>query len=197
MDIALSISHDPNTGVTCALLLGCSDSQVAFILHQLRILASLASHPLLLPTLISTYIRTFLGNYSDDIATRLLRLEMESGQTGVLSYDEHGLWPLGQRNDYAALTSEVLGVIQLAVTWENYAKGLLFNIKSIQECISYINLATPSPRKETVEAKSAILDERLRFLSHKGNITLWRLQFVAQRTQAQMTAVCFSPNPPI
>src|SRR5437762_717008 len=111
IDVALSISHNPSTGITCALLLRFSDAQVAYILHQLGILASLASHPLLLPTLTSGYIQTFLGDYAEDIIGRLLKLEMESGQTGILSYDKYGLWPLGQRNDYAAITREVLGII--------------------------------------------------------------------------------------
>jgi hypothetical protein len=39
--------------------------------------------------------------------------------------------------------------------------------------------------KEAAQA----LAERLRFISHKSNMMQWRIQFITQRTQAQMTAV--------
>ena len=93
INMALSISHNPCTGITCALLLGYSDAQVAFILYRLRALASLASHPLLLPALISANIRTLLGTYADRIVAKLLKIEMKSGQTGIISYDKYGLLP--------------------------------------------------------------------------------------------------------
>jgi hypothetical protein len=189
MDIALSISYDHETGKTCALLLGCSDLQTAFIIRQLKSLAGLTSHPILLPTLMSGYFRSILETYTQTLWRNLLNLEHESGVTGVPLYDRDGPLPTVKCEDYTPITTALLGLIQLGLSWENYVKQLLFMVETIQECRTHVNFVTADAGRECIRNKAAILDERLRFISHKASILEWRLQFILGRTQAQMTAV--------
>jgi hypothetical protein len=189
MDIALSISYNSETGETCALLLGCSELQTAFISHQLKELAVLTRHPLLPPTLITGYFRSMLNRYTEDLWERLLDLEHESGVTGVLLYDQHGLIPAPQYHDYAQITTSLLGLIQLGLNWTNYVTQVLLLIEAIQECRFHINVTTTASRKDVIRSNGSVLDERLRFVSHKASIMQSRLAFIIERTQAEMTAV--------
>jgi hypothetical protein len=70
IDIALSISHDPVTGSTYALIIGLSDRQLPMS-DQLKILASVTSHPLLLPILICTYFRSCLERHRSTLGSAL------------------------------------------------------------------------------------------------------------------------------
>jgi hypothetical protein len=194
MDVALSLSHNHSTGLTCALLLGCSELQVISILRQLRVFASLAGHPLLLPTMITDYIRTLLENLAERSWIDLLGVEHESGQTGLRLYDEYGPLPPGKCDDYVEITKSVLGIIQLSLSWENYVKTLILAIESIQESLVHVNSVTsdtitPDTRKENVSSIGVILEERLQLNSHISKLLQSRLHFITQRTQAQMTAV--------
>ncbi len=118
MDIALSISYNHSIGTTTALLLGTSDVQTAFILHQLKKLAPLASHPLLLPTLITGYFRTILESYTGTLWRNLLGLEHEGGVSGVPLYDQDGPLPVvdAKDRDYDKITTSLLGLIQLGLS---------------------------------------------------------------------------------
>jgi hypothetical protein len=89
-DLSLSLSYCPSTDVTCALLLGHSEKQMAFVKDQIICFASLANHPALIPTLICTYRRYLLRELVDEQFHNLYAVEAESGQT-LLSYGtEHG-----------------------------------------------------------------------------------------------------------
>jgi hypothetical protein len=188
IDLALSLSYCPSTGLTYALLLGHSDLQAAFIQQQIKELAQLASHPALLPTLVCTYLRTLLQRLADQAFNNLLNVEAESGQSVFSVYSEFGPRPLENRSD-ADNSKYALGVIQLVTAWENYTKGLLFDIESVQNFIGYINSIAPSAQRAPVEMQGLVLNERLRFLAQKGNSVLWRVQFIKERAQAQLTAV--------
>jgi len=188
IDLALSLSHCPKTGATYALLLGRSERQAAFIKQQIQELATIAHHPAFLPTLVCTYHRTLLQRLSDHAMNELLSVETDSGQTWAPVYDEFGLHPPGNCDD-ANITKRALGVIQMATAWESYAKAMLSDVESIQEFVAHVNTLTPVRRRDVVRAEGEILDERLRFLGHKGKSVLWRLQYVKQRAQAQQNAV--------
>lgn len=189
MDIALSISHNHSTGLTCALLLGCSDSQAIFILHQLTRLASLISHPLLLPTIISDNIWTLLDARTAMLWNDLFSLEGETGQGIIKAIPSPPTFPPTQHKDYGAVTKDALGIVQLSLAWENYVKALLCGIESIQKSIQHFELNAPSPRRNYIATTAAVLDERLSFLHHSGTATLQSLQFMQQRTHAQINAV--------
>ena len=105
MDIALSISHDPATGMTSALLLGCSDIQQAFIHEQIKTFAGLASHPLLLPLLFSAHQEQLLNREKDRLWRSLLEVETASGQTGAPAV---GIYRRStDSQDYAGITKDV------------------------------------------------------------------------------------------
>ena len=86
-------------------------------------------------------------------------------------------------------TNGVLGVIQLATAWEIYAKAMRYDVECIQEIVTHVSLVTPVYRKLAIKAEGEILDERLRFLGNKGQLIVWRMQYVTQRAQAQQNAV--------
>ncbi|KAH0550899.1 hypothetical protein GP486_007737, partial [Trichoglossum hirsutum] len=166
-------------------LRGCSVAQQTFILEQLQSWSSLANHPLLLPVLLTGYIRQLLRHQTKLLWDDLLYAETESGQTGAPVMNA---LPKGHR-DCASIANIVLGVIQMGSSWESYTSVLILCIKSIHESISHINTVTPYHRKEITEIQSAILTERLEFVSHKCSTMLWDIQFFLKRAEAQMAAV--------
>jgi hypothetical protein len=92
MNIALPMSHDPSNGMTCGLLLGCSDIQQAFIHEQIKTHAMLASHPLLLPILFTAHLQQLLNKERKKLWKSLPQVETASGQTGAPIIDRH-LYP--------------------------------------------------------------------------------------------------------
>ena len=189
MNIALSISYDPNSGLSSALLLGCSDTQQSFVREQLKTNYALADHPLILPILFTTYQRRLLNKERKRLWVSLLEVETQSGRTGAPAIGSRV--PQDQLRDYESITNGVLGIIQLTAAWESYTKALLLGIESIQESITYNSAKAPVSRKAKVEAAAVVLSEWLTFVSHKSNVMLWDIQFIHKRAQAQMTAVSY------
>ena len=187
INIALSMSHDPCTGLTCGLLHGYSSAQQAFVCEQMRNFSAIASHPLLLPVLFSTYLRQLLRNESDRLWDRLLQVETQSGQTGApvlgVTLRRH------ESDSYDNIILGAMEILQLASAWEGYTEVLLLIIDSIQECIGHVKAITPPERSTTVQITADILTERLTFISHKSKVLLLELQYINKRGQAQMTAV--------
>jgi hypothetical protein len=189
MNVALAISHNPSSGLTHAILRGCSVAQQTFIQEQIKTWSALAGHPLFLPVLLTGYLRQLLRYQTELLWENLLEAETESGQTGAPAMNAS---PRGHM-DYGSITNLILSVVQTGSAWESYTNTLILCIKSIQESISYINLVTPDSRKKTTEIQSTVLTERLAFLSHKSSVMLWDIQFFLRRAEAQMTAVSL-PN---
>ena len=81
MNLGLGLSFNRERSFTYGMLLGCSDLQTAFILIQLKELALLSYHPLLLPTMILGYKRSFLGEQLLLTRVQMLNVESKSGQT--------------------------------------------------------------------------------------------------------------------
>jgi hypothetical protein len=187
LNISLSLSHDPSTGMTSGLLLGCSDIQQAFIYEQIRTLATLASHPLLLPVLFSAHQHQLLNRERKKLWVSLLKVETESGQTGAPVIGSHMFQK--KSKDYGRITKNVLGVIQIASAWESYSKALILGIDTIQENLVYLSDMTTDSRKTAVKATATILTEWLISVRHKSNVMLWDFEFIDKRAQAQMTAV--------
>jgi hypothetical protein len=187
MNIFLSISHDTATGITCAILLGCSSAQQAFVCEQLKELSNLAVHPLLLPILFSGYQQFQIGRETELLWRDLVNVETKSGRTGapVVRSDVHSM--LNREN--GDITNAVLGIVQLASYWESHTKGGVLGIESIQKSIEEINKKTPDPRKSKMEEISRILNESLTVSSHNSSVMLWDLEFINKRATAQMTAV--------
>ncbi|PNP60642.1 hypothetical protein FNYG_14626 [Fusarium nygamai] len=189
INLALSLSYNPNTGTTQGFLLGCSDFQLMYIRQQLTQLASLASHPALIPTLISCYVCSLLENSVSDLWSKLLKVEWESGQTGIQMHDALGRWPASENKDYTALTKDALGIAQLATTRQSSADTLIQSIDSVQECLKYVNSVAPPQRKDAVNSASTAIEEQLRLATENAKELLSRSQFIKERTQTQITAI--------
>jgi hypothetical protein len=76
--------------MTCAILLGHSEMQMAFIKKQIICFAPIANHPALLPTLICTYRRSLLGGLVDKQLDDMYAAEVESGQISLAYGTEQG-----------------------------------------------------------------------------------------------------------
>jgi hypothetical protein len=193
MNISLSLSHNPITCMTYGLLLGCSDIQQAFIYEQIKTLATLANHPLLLPVLFSAHQHQLLNRERKRLWVSLLKVETESGQTGVPVINSNIFQK--ESKDYGRITKHVLGIIQVASAWESYSKALILGVDSIQENIIYLNDLTTEPRKATINAAATVLTEWLTSVRHKSDVMLWDFEFIDKRAHAQMTAVRQAPTP--
>jgi hypothetical protein len=192
MDVVLSLSHDPNSGSTHALLLTTSSEQLEFMLHQVRKLAVLASHPLLLPTLLCTYTMTILTSFTMDRWSEYLKAEMASGQSVADPFGSSytgKLSPPMEAEDFNDLTKVILRIVQLATSYDNYFQACFQATASIQESIKYVSSITPRQRKDASRKVGAVLDERLRYISHEGRSVFYELQSLKERTGAQMNAV--------
>jgi len=196
MNICLSISYDTATGMTYALLHGCSDTQQAFIRQQLRSLASLANHPLLLPVLFSAHQRQLVHKQTRRLWESLLRVETASWQTDVPGV---GSWHIpiesdtGQdlRGDYTQMTKETLGVIQLASGWQSTLKDIITGMDEIEQSLRRLSNKFQA-LGDSMETARDSFSEWLRFTRHQCRVLFGQLEYIDKRGQAQMTAVCVS-----
>lgn len=199
MNMVMSISYDPNSGLSCGVLLTWSDEQTAFISEELKGYYAIAGYPLLLPILFTAYQRRLLHQEGKRIWRRLLQVETASGQTGVpiMGAKFHAL---PAKSDFDGMTKGALEVVQLAAAWVNYTEILVSAIEAIQESIRHINTTTPHARLDYVETAESVMVEYLGFISHRCKAMLSELQYIYKRGQAQMTAVSialastFNPN---
>ena len=188
MNMVLSISYDPNAGLTCGVVLTWSDEQTAFVTEELKGYYKLAGYPLLLPILFTDYQRGLLQQEGERIWERLLEVETASGQTGApVMFADH--YPLSASSDFDGMIKGALEVVQLAGAWVTYTELLLSATETIRESIRYINATTTHGRLDYVEEAESIVVEYLGYISHRCNAMLSQLQYIYKRGQAQMTAV--------
>lgn len=189
MNMVLSISHDPESGLTCGVVLTWSDEQTAFISEELKGYHAMAGYPLLLPILFTAYQRRLLHQEGKRIWVRLLEVETMSGQTGVPVMHASSLQALPASRNFDGMTKGVLEVVQLSAAWVNYTEVLLSVIEAIQESIRHIHTTTPHARLDYVETAESVMVEYLEFTSQRCKAMLSELQYYYKRGQAQMTAV--------
>ena len=187
IDVVLSISHDPSTGVTSGILLTRSDQQTAFITKELERYKTVAGYPLLLPLLLSDYQRHLLNQESKRLWSKLLEVETQSGQTGAPAI--FMVAGLRNRDDFDGMIKGALQVVQLSAAWVNYTEVLLLVIEDIQKSIGSIHDSTPQSRSDDIEATESVMVEYTRFVHHRCKIMQSELQYIYKRGQAQMTAV--------
>ena len=190
MDMAMSISHDPDSNLTCGLLLTRSDEQTAFVTKELERYKAIATYPLLLPLLFSDYQRQLLNEEGERLWFELLKMETQTGQTGVpVMFMDVDLQRTN--NDFDEMIKGVLHIVQLAAGWITYTESLLLVIEAIQVSLEYIHNTTPHSRQDHIEATESVLVEYLGFVHQRCKIMLSELQYIYKRGQAQMTAVSF------
>lgn len=222
MNIALSMSYDPETRITCGLLLGCSDAQQSFIRWEIDSLQRMARHPLLLPVLLLGQQQILLRQLTERIWKELLDVENASGQTGVVLDlpDGVGRKDTNKRlNGYEAMTNKVLGVVQLASAWLSQTEALISDIETIEKNTERVDsMISDRLRKEAIDIAAASakngttsatrrrtkrghpqiarnLKESLELILQNSNTMLSDLQFITKRAESQMNAV--SPDPDV
>ena len=215
MDLALSLSYDTSTGITCGLLIGCDTDQQTFIWQQLQTLREQTRHPLLIPVFLLGQQQVLLHEETEALWIDLLRVENASGQTGVIvipvdeqsqgggqkiravSKDDKRSRPITNKQ----ITNKVLGVVQLASTWESHIKALVQDIKAAKQSLEKVKSATmnnsgsgaqgttPTATDRGIVGFSKMLEESLDLVMHKANTVLWDLEYINKRASAQMNAV--------
>ena len=189
-DVALSISYEPSTGLTCGLLLGCSAKQQTYVIQQLKSFAALACHPLLLPVLILEYHRSLITQLAEQLWRRLLALEVCSGQTGAPVL---GAGTIVDRDvDYDEITKKALEIIQLSAAFEGHGRTLLLGAESIKESFGHLFTLSNCQDLQYMEDTKNILIEKMGLTNHQTLVLVEQLQYIYKRGQAQMTAVCFT-----
>lgn len=181
MNMLLAISHDPNFGLTCGVVLTRSDEQTAFTSEELKGYYAMARYPLLLPISFTAYQRRLLHREGKRIWERLLEVETMSGQTGVPVMHAELLYPLPARRNFDRMIKGVLEVVQLAAAWVNCTEVLLSVIEAIQESIRHITTTTPLVRLDYVETAESVMVEYLEFVSQKCKAILSELQCIYKR----------------
>ncbi|KAG2415024.1 hypothetical protein HFD88_006214 [Aspergillus terreus] len=206
MDIALSISFDPRTNLTCALLLGCTAAQKVFIREQLEAFAGLACHPLLLPVLLAGHQYTVLNTQARNLWNQLLDVETRSSQTnaprirfgpgdtsgaaGNFQSDDKSMKETPKKQNYNDITIDILQVIQFSTTWESYTNALLLGIECMKKALGELESDNNQIASErTVKEITCHLRNWLDFVEHKSKVMLWDIQFIEKRAQAQMDAI--------
>lgn len=186
MNLALSLSYDYGTGLTCGIILAPSELQGAYIKVKLTELPDLASHPLLLPTLITGFIRSFLDDKIDELWKEMVTLETKGGFTKwELPFQEQF-----DRPDYKDISRDVFGVIQSLTIWQRHAEELLLLIESIRESNNYLSdMNVAISQRKAFRDIGKILEERLNFIAGKGKLMLVLIRSIEKRTEAHMNAV--------
>lgn len=195
MDLGLGLSFDVERNLTYGMLLGCTDLQAAFIITQLKELALLACHPLLLPTMILGYERSFLGEQLMRTRRQMLSVEATSGQTewpvvGYAGYlDQSTLVP--HNVNTKELSRKALGVVQSATVYQRLMEDSLVLAKSLVESSEILRqfIHRDACAFTTIHA----IDERLRFVWNKTEFMLSALRSYKERAHAQTSAVSAFP----
>jgi len=188
INIALALSYCPRSRITNAILFGLSPSQAAFVLHQVKELAEVAHHPAFLPTLVCGYHRSLLRRLYDQANADLFDVEVKGGQSGAPP--PPGDWyPTQKLSNHKDVNVKALGVIQVSTAWEGYTKAMLADAANIQQFIAQVDSLFSARGVGGLLMESRILFERLQFLARKGEIMLWRLQYITKRAQAHQAAV--------
>ncbi|KAL2192721.1 hypothetical protein P885DRAFT_64663 [Corynascus similis CBS 632.67] len=198
--MALSISYNMDSHITCAMLIGLSDAQQDLIQRQLKSasLNNIALHPLLLPSLLTLHNGYLLHEQVGTLWNKLVQAETASGRTAVPDPDAppNPLTDVANAAD-SAITKMVLGISQLSTLWTSETKELLQTIDLIRKSIGDI-----SKRNRGVDGQSGgpviqkvqqaavgQLRELLSFIGDRANSTLWNFEFLAQRAEAQTNAI--------
>jgi len=194
MAVALAISHDASTGRTQCIVFTDSDGLIRCIMKQLSLLHKLASNPLLVPSLIQTYIFIALESLSGDCWSEYLKAESGSGQSPKeeFSFGTHdSQWGMQQvpRMPPEKLTKQILRINQLLTIYQHYFRSGFLAIESMQETLQYIITKTSEGRKESTSNTSAVIAQHLKSLRDTGQVVSWELQTLKERSQALTNAV--------
>jgi hypothetical protein len=190
LDLTLALTYDQDRGIINGFLAGCTKRQAAYIVIQLRLLARISDHPLLLPTMLLGYVRSFLSRKLDEAWTDMILVETQSGQTRWPLLGPNGRPVLlGEAKNTKKISGDVLGVIQSVTTWQKHLEEISILLEGMQECSEFLVRQTNASNSHSLLDSTEIIDERLRFISCKTKIMLASLRAIKERMHTQMSAV--------
>ncbi|KAI0128221.1 hypothetical protein F4776DRAFT_629640 [Hypoxylon sp. NC0597] len=189
--IGVSMSYDPSTGITNAILLGSGLKDGFAWLHQdLEHLSALADNPFLIPTLICQRLTEAIYTSVDNNFDRLHQVEIGSGQTGIMMFGENGMpIPPGNCED-PNLSIVVLGIAQKALAIEGYIRGHMITISSIKKELSDFPWEQIfSIDYDRVKEQNEFIVKQLEFIGRVLDFALLRVGHLKERADVQAKAI--------
>lgn len=194
MGFALAVSHDTSTGRTQCIVFTDSDGLIQCTIKQLSLRHELASNPLLVPSLIQTYIFITLESLMSECWDEFLIAEHASGQAPKeeFSFGVHdSQWGKQQVTPQPPnkLSRQILRINQLLGAYQQYLLSGLLAIERMQETLQCIQSNTSEGRRKRTSKTSAVIAQHLRSLCDTGKAISLELHTMKDRVQALNDAV--------
>ncbi|KAI1412253.1 hypothetical protein F5Y13DRAFT_180319 [Hypoxylon sp. FL1857] len=189
--VGVSMSYDPSTGTTDAVLLASGLQEGFAWLHQdLEHLSAFADNPFLVPALVCQRLTEAIYNAVDNMFDRLHQVEIRSGQTGIMMFGENGM-PMSRGNcEDPNLSIAVLGIAQKALAVEGYIRGHTITINSIKtEFLGFPWREIPSINYDRVKKQNEFIIKLLDFNRRVLDFAMLRVEHLKQRSNVQATAI--------
>ncbi|KAI1419482.1 hypothetical protein F5Y12DRAFT_777704 [Xylaria sp. FL1777] len=189
---SVSLSYNLSTGIINSFLVGSevSGDFASWLEEDLRHLAPLATNPFLLPTLVCQRFNEAIGASLDRNFDELHNIETSSGLTGIgVAGADGNMMRLG-RCENPRLPVAILGVAQLAMTTEAYAKAHTLTVKSMREELEAFPWhLLPDKERARVREQNQLIVKHLDWIIHTLNIAQIRAEHLGQRASVQATAI--------
>jgi hypothetical protein len=196
MNLGLGVVYDSARNLTCGMLLGCSRSQAAFLLTQLEKVAMLACYPLLLPTMLLGYQRSFISEGMKCTRDEMLQVEHTSGQTiwwtVGLTAQPKGKAEHRSIADTKELSKHAFGVVQSCTLHDRLAEDLVVLANSVAKSQPVLEqiMRDDEPGGFAMHA----VHERLEFVLNKAELISTAARTYKERAHVQISAVSVTPN---
>ena len=187
MKFSATISHCRTSNITNAVLLCHRSDQAAHIRDAVVGIAQVATHPAVIPTLLSVFHLDLLNHKVVTTWGRLFDIEAASGQSEIpftRLVTDTGFIPVGNCDD-PNLSKKAIGATQFAIAWETYAQSDMELIASINEFVALYH-----PERGTVQfQQTQVLKEYLALVSQKGSMLLHTTRHLRARAEVQVSTV--------
>ncbi|KAJ2903657.1 hypothetical protein MKZ38_009496 [Zalerion maritima] len=190
-EMGLSMAYCPRSNTTNAWLFGRHTTRhAALVERDITFLAEMADHPLFLPYLLCTYLKSSIDRQIYTSTEKLFLVEAESGQSGIVLVGRNGVMPRGNCDD-PELSKRATGISQLAISLNIYCQGLLLNIEGILQAFPKMEAVVPdlSCRRLVALQQSKTLQERLCHLDQKARFSILRITHLRERATVQSSAI--------
>ncbi|KAI0976364.1 hypothetical protein F4678DRAFT_416810 [Xylaria arbuscula] len=188
---SVSLSYDLSTGMINSFFVGGEASgKFGWLEDDLRHLASLATNPFLLPTVVCQRFNEAIGASLDRNYDELHDIETSSGLTriGVAGPDGSSM-RLG-RCENPQLPVSILGVAQLAIATESYIKAHMLTVQSVKdELEAFPWHLLPGRERARAQEQNELIDKHLDWMTHTLKNALIRAEHLGKRAEVQITAI--------
>lgn len=180
MDASLSLSHSTTKNSTYGILLCRHGSQASYISDTVLRLASIATHPAGLPTILCTLYQLTVLRQLEDTWGMVFDVESASGLGGMVM-------TTGNCDD-PSLSRKAITMTQLAIAWDLYASRGAHILTSVQTFAK--DYATAHQGKDVLSAKQGrILKEYLTLAVERGEYMRYRTKHLLERSRLQVESV--------